>query len=577
MAYTSTFDERYIGSYVSYSAGYYDAPSSLNSLYTIKQGGSAYGTLTYNNYIPDQDIYSLGIINAGYYKVDVNDMTWDWANYDYGSIASFSVLNSAGAVVGTSYSSYTDITFTVNFADTYYVKLTGPYFSSAQYVLYYTKIGELNSPAIWSLTTTRTGELSPGSVVSVSTPYYFDSNGNSDNIVSTWWYLDGVQSNAISSSQFVPHQTDQGKNLSVQFSFYDDLGNFEISDFYLVGTVASDTTAPTVTSFSPADGATGVAASSNIVLTFSEAIARGTGNIVLRSGSATGTAVETFDAATSTRLAISGSTLTIDPTSNLAGNTQYFVTFASGSIRDLANNNYAGTTTYDFRTVASDTTGTSVNYTENRSDGNFLWNVKYDLHYDEIKFLVTTRIDLAGDMVPIYLVNTWEHGIESMWNKFFFKSDAGRVMPVVFDVQFVDDGNSEHYDVRFINGSGRTDMLTWYFDSGWGQNYHDEIAAHEYGHMIGMFDEYSGGATYNNFVTTGTLMSDLTHHLPTNYLFGVEYFAEILSGLNLSTFASAPAPIGSTAPSNVWPEIPEFTLIALPSEEKLNLPIMILN
>jgi Ca2+-binding RTX toxin-like protein len=116
-----------------------------------------------------------------------------------------------------------------------------------------------------------------------------------------------------------------------------------------------DQIAPTVSTFSPADGATGVAVASDVVLTFSEAIARGTGNIVLRAGSATGTVVETFDAATSTRLSISGSTLTINPTSNLAGNTQYFVTFAPGSIKDLADNSYAGTTTYDFTTVANDT------------------------------------------------------------------------------------------------------------------------------------------------------------------------------------------------------------------------------
>ena len=112
-----------------------------------------------------------------------------------------------------------------------------------------------------------------------------------------------------------------------------------------------DTTAPTVTTFAPIDGATGVAVGSNIVLTFSEAIQKGTGNIQIRSGSATGTVVESFDAATSNRLAISGSALTIDPTANLANNTSYFVTFAAGSIKDLANNNYAGITTYDFKTV----------------------------------------------------------------------------------------------------------------------------------------------------------------------------------------------------------------------------------
>jgi hypothetical protein len=95
-----------------------------------------------------------------------------------------------------------------------------------------------------------------------------------------------------------------------------------------------------------------VAVGANIVLSFSEAIARSTGTITLRSGSATGTIVESFDAANSNRLTVSGSTLTIDPTNNIARDTTYFVTFASGAIRDLAGNAYAGTTSYDFRTAA---------------------------------------------------------------------------------------------------------------------------------------------------------------------------------------------------------------------------------
>ena len=114
---------------------------------------------------------------------------------------------------------------------------------------------------------------------------------------------------------------------------------------------AADTTAPTVTSFSPTDAATSVAVGANIVLTFSEAIVRGTGTITLRSGSTTGAVVESFDAANSNRLTFSGSTLTIDPTNNLANNTSYFVTFASGAVKDTAGNAYAGTSSYDFQTT----------------------------------------------------------------------------------------------------------------------------------------------------------------------------------------------------------------------------------
>ena len=130
----------------------------------------------------------------------------------------------------------------------------------------------------------------------------------------------------------------------------------------------ADKTAPTVSTFAPTDGLTGVTLGSNIVVTFSEAIARGTGNITLRSGSATGATVESFDAASSNRITLSGSTLTIDPTSHLSANTQYFVVFTSSNIKDTAGNAYAGISIYDFRTanivngtVNNDTLTGSVN------------------------------------------------------------------------------------------------------------------------------------------------------------------------------------------------------------------------
>ena len=113
----------------------------------------------------------------------------------------------------------------------------------------------------------------------------------------------------------------------------------------------ADTKAPTVVVFSPSDGAKGVAAGSNIVLTFSEPVQRGIGRIELHSGSATGALVESFDASGSSRLTFSGNMLTIDPTGELTGNTRYYVTFAKGTVRDLAGNSYSGTSTYDFTTA----------------------------------------------------------------------------------------------------------------------------------------------------------------------------------------------------------------------------------
>ena len=117
-------------------------------------------------------------------------------------------------------------------------------------------------------------------------------------------------------------------------------------------TLIVDHVAPTANSFSPGDEATGVAVEANVVVTFSEAIARGTGSIVLKT--AAGTVVESFDAATSSRLSISDTTLTVNPAFDLARGTVYTLEFAAGSIKDLANNPYAGSTSYNFTTVATD-------------------------------------------------------------------------------------------------------------------------------------------------------------------------------------------------------------------------------
>ena len=135
-----------------------------------------------------------------------------------------------------------------------------------------------------------------------------------------------------------------------------------ISTYDFTTVAAADTTAPTVATFSPTDGLTNVAINSNIVVTFSEAIKFGTGNIEIRDGSATGAILATYNVASpGANLSISGSTLTINPTNDLGNSKNYYVTFASGAIKDIAGNNYTGTSTYDFRTVASaDTTAPTV-------------------------------------------------------------------------------------------------------------------------------------------------------------------------------------------------------------------------
>ncbi len=92
-----------------------------------------------------------------------------------------------------------------------------------------------------------------------------------------------------------------------------------ISDASSWNFTTADTAAPTVVALSPADDATGVGAASNLVVTFSEAVAKGTGAIVIRESVGDGL-VESFEVATSARVTLgAGNTqVTIDPTADLA-------------------------------------------------------------------------------------------------------------------------------------------------------------------------------------------------------------------------------------------------------------------
>ncbi len=128
------------------------------------------------------------------------------------------------------------------------------------------------------------------------------------------------------------------------------------------GGTVTDSSAPTLSSSSPADGATSVAVDANIVLTFSEKIYVKTGNITLKKSSDDST-VETI-AVTDSKITGTGTTtITIDPSTTLDQETGYYLNIAATAFDDTASNSYAGissTTALSFTTATAPTLSSST-------------------------------------------------------------------------------------------------------------------------------------------------------------------------------------------------------------------------
>jgi hypothetical protein len=105
---------------------------------------------------------------------------------------------------------------------------------------------------------------------------------------------------------------------------------------------SADDIAPVLVGLSPPDDATGVAPSANLVLSFSEAIQLGTGNLVILN--ANGTVARTLAVNDASQVTVSGSTVTINPAADLTPGAGYALTVPPGALRDLAGNPFAGIT-----------------------------------------------------------------------------------------------------------------------------------------------------------------------------------------------------------------------------------------
>jgi hypothetical protein len=129
---------------------------------------------------------------------------------------------------------------------------------------------------------------------------------------------------------------------------------------------------------------------------------------------------------------------------------------------------------------------------QNRS-GSVAWTYSYDIGLVDDVLVIDVDVAFMGINPRRSLRDRWESGIEGLWSTDRF------AVPIVFNVDWVKvDWVTPNYDqlVTVRRGRGDWNMQTWYTGnpSGWGSSYHEEIAAHEYGHMIALFDEYEGSA-----------------------------------------------------------------------------------
>lgn len=152
--------------------------------------------------------------------------------------------------------------------------------------------------------------------------------------------------------------------------------------------------------------------------------------------------------------------------------------------------------------------------------GNFGWTASYDISFVNQDLLIDVDVYLRGDEPGSALRDIWEDGIESIWSNAFDLSDGTYFYDTVFNVDWLSTSVGADHTVTVNEGNGNVNLTQWYTGrpSGYSFNRQGTIAAHEFGHMIGLFDEYNGGALNpdglirNNSIMGRNLSSPRTDH-----------------------------------------------------------------
>lgn len=130
-----------------------------------------------------------------------------------------------------------------------------------------------------------------------------------------------------------------------------------------------ETTAPTLTKITPADETTSVAANANLTLTFSETVRAGTGFLRLAGSDGSSRAIDMSDRG---QVTVTGTTVTVNPASDLTAGIRYTVTLDKDAVRDYSGNAYAGLAS---STAANFTVKAAATATPTPTPTDTSWNV----------------------------------------------------------------------------------------------------------------------------------------------------------------------------------------------------------
>jgi len=302
--------------------------------------------------------------------------------------------------------------------------------------------------------TTDTGTSNTDDITSNTSPRFSGGSGSveSNSTVNIYSSIDNLIGTTTGSGtgsylHLISGTLSEGTH-DITITATDAAGNTSAESAAL--TIVIDTSAPTLSSSSPADEASGINTSADITLTFNENIAFGTGNIEVIDETDASNSF-TIDAADpGAQASISGAVLTINPGSNLDASSNYSVRIAATAIDDIAGNSYAGITdgtTLNFTTNFPPTVTVNNVLTVNEGEGGLIDSGKInasDIEGSPVTFTITTAVANGVLFIDTNPSNTFNTG------------DTELVVGATFSKDDLDNDR-----VRYTNSSGSSDSFVF--------------------------------------------------------------------------------------------------------------------